>query len=460
MATWEGCAKEGSLMLPVRPIWLGVAAVLAVAAPAADAADVKLSGKLGGTKLPKASAGVSVFKAMNLSDGTFAGAQYLSRRGAFYVKVPPGPYGLLAGSVFLKKKNPTTRLVAALLARSGKSRRLPLSLRRSAADPIVGVNYFTGGPAYQNRGFPDMIETDLIMQRGSPCNFKVVALKQRAEVLKELRLQQTKYFDPKTRVKTGQLLNPTVTVNGSIVSHGEGDVSYSIQVVNAKTGKVKGTISGRTTTDNYLSISRDLAKQLAKIICQPDDVYFRITGYTVSEKSSTSHGEHTTSHTLSAPGPVGTMFPCTDPASPTCPKVISLEAPITSTFTGHVTGTPTPIICPGGAWDYGTSTINQTTRQTISFDPDKDDPATTGAGTIPGVGDVVEDKCGAHDFADSQGFSASVPAADFLSGDPVTFGFSGQGTAPSQGDHPGITITWSFSETITVQRVNADGSHI
>jgi hypothetical protein len=452
-------------MFRARAIGVAVAAaaalVSAATATAAEAADVKLSGKLGGTNLPKRSAGVSIFKAMNLSDGTFAGAQYLSRRGAFSVKVPPGPYGLLAGSVFLKKKSPTTRLVGALLARSGKSRRLPLSLRRSAADPIAGVNYFTGGPSYQNRGFPGMIETDLILQRGSPCNFRIVALMQRAEVLKELRLQQTKYFDPKTRVKTGRLLNPTVIVNGSIVSHGEGDVSYSIRVVNSKTGKVKGSISGRTTPNNYLSISTDIAKQLAKIICQPDDVFFRITGYTLNEKSSTSHGERTASHTLSGgPGPVGTMFPCTDPASPACPKVVQLEAPVTSTFTGHVSGTAIPQICPGGSWDYGTSTINQTTRQTISFDPDKNDPATTGAGTIPEVGDVIEDKCGAHDSAESQGFSASVPADRFMSGDPVTFGFSGQGTATSSGDHPGIPITWSFSETITVQRVNADGSHI
>src|SRR6185437_12238764 len=127
---------------------------------------------------------------------------------------------------------------------------------------------------------------------------------------------------------------------------------------------------------------------------------------------------------------------------------------------GHVSGTAIPQVCPGGSWDYGTSTINQTTRQTISFDPDKNDPATTGAGTIPEVGDVFEDKCGAHDSAESQGFSASVPADQFMSGDPVTFGFSGQGTATSSGDHPGTPITWSFSETITVQRVNADGSHI
>src|ERR687888_2590055 len=107
-------------MVRTRPIWLGVAAAalgMAVAAPASQAADVKLSGSLSGAKLPKASAGVSLVRAMNLSDGTIAAAEYVGRRGRFSFKVPPGPYGLLAGSVYFKKKQPTVKLVGALLAR-------------------------------------------------------------------------------------------------------------------------------------------------------------------------------------------------------------------------------------------------------------------------------------------------------------------------------------------------------
>jgi hypothetical protein len=79
---------------------------------------------------------------------------------------------------------------------------------------------------------------------------------------------------------------------------------------------------------------------------------------------------------------------------------------------------------------------------------------------IPEVGDVYEDKCGAHDSGDAQPVGASVPADQLLSGNPVTFSFTGQGTVPSSGDHPGTPINWQFSETITVQRVNADGSHL
>jgi hypothetical protein len=449
-----------------RPIWLGVAAAavgMAVAAPASQAADVKLSGTLGGAKLPKASAGVSLVRAMNLSDGTIAASQFLSRRGRFSFKVPPGPYGLLAGPVFFKKKSPQMKLVGALLAKSGKSRRLPLSLRKSAtaSQPIVGTNYFTGEPSILTHGVPNMLVTDLgALQDGKPCKFTQVELMRRSEVIKEIRLQQTKYFDPKSRVRTGQLLNPTLVVNGSLSQAG-GEIAYTVQVVNAKTGKVKGTATGRTAGGDIFGVMSTMAQQVAKIICQPDDVYFRITGYTLSESSSTSHGERTASHTLSGgPGPVAAMYPCNDPNPANCYKVFQLEAPVTSTFTGHVTGTAAPIICPGGSWDYGTSTIQQTTRQTIQFDPEKSDPAKASAGTIPEVGDVIEDKCGAHDFGDSQGMAASIPADQVMSGNPVSFSFTGQGSVPSQGDHPGIPINWQFSETLTVQRVNADGSHI
>jgi hypothetical protein len=447
-------------MSRVRPIWLGVAAVMAVSAPAADAADVKLSGSLRGTKLPKRSAGVSLLQAMNLSDGTITATQYLSRRGRFSVKVPPGPYGLLAGSVFFKKKRPTVKLVGALLAKSGKSRRLPLSLRRSASQPIVGVNYFTGGAYHQNHGFADLVETDLFFQIGKPCQYTLVELKRRAEVVSEIRRQQTKYYDPASRVKVGLLKQPTAVVNGSVTGQGD-DLSYNVRVVDSRTGKVKGTVSGRTTGGDWVKASGDIAEQLAKIICQPDEVHFRIVGYTKSEQSSTSHGQRTAQDALTGPGPVSTIPPCSDPNPANCSKFFLLEGTVLSTFTGHVSGTANPITCPGGSFDYGTSTIpNNMLRLVMSFDPNGTAPATMGAGTIPEVGDVVEDKCGAHDSGDSQGFSASVSAADLMSGNPVTFSFSGQGSVPSAGDHPGIPVNWMFSETLTVQRVNADGSHI
>jgi hypothetical protein len=221
---------------------------------------------------------------------------------------------------------------------------------------------------------------------------------------------------------------------------------------------VKGTVSGRTG-DRWLTASEGIAQHLAKIICEPDDLYFRITGYTRSEQSNTSHGQRTVGETLSAgPGPVTQVPECTDPA--TCANAFVLQAPVTSTFSGHVSGTANSFLCPGGSFDYGTSTIQNTLRQPVSFNPDGTAPATSSASMIPEVGDSFEDKCHAHDSGTAQPLAAGVPADQLLGGSPVTFTFSGSGSVPSSGDHPGESITWMLSETLTVQRVKADGSHL
>jgi hypothetical protein len=136
-----------------------------------------------------------------------------------------------------------------------------------------------------------------------------------------------------------------------------------------------------------------------------------------------------------------------------------LEAEATTTANGRVTGVPDPG-CPGGSFTYPTSVLQNPVRQAVTFDPDSVAPAEASDAVIPSVGDVIMDECGAMDSGEPQEVSASVPADDLLSGRPVTFKLSGSGTAPSSGDHPGIPITWRLSESITVQRVKADGAHL
>lgn len=186
------------------------------------------------------------------------------------------------------------------------------------------------------------------------------------------------------------------------------------------------------------------------------DLYFRIVGYTRSEQSNTDRGQMILTNTLfGGPGPVTTVPPCTDPA--TCGAFV-LEAKVSTTESGHVTGTPNAFDCPGGEFTYPPTTIQQSIRQPIVFDPAGIAPARASAGTVPSVGDVINDNCGASDSGEAQALAVSVPADALLSGKPVTFTFSGSGTVPSQGDHPGTPITWMLSESLTVQRVEADGS--
>jgi hypothetical protein len=283
-------------MVRGRAIGLGVAAtavlLAATSAPASGAAAVKLSGSLSGARLPRPAAGASLVQALNLSDGTLAAADYADRRGRFSLKVPPGPYAMVGGSVFFKRGLPTIRLVGALRARAGKPRRLPLSLRPvrrrtrhlsareatttgPAGARIVGVPYFTGAAPYQNRGLAAMVETDLAMlNKGPPCSFTVVEVQRRNEIIREIRLQQTRFFDPATRVRPGRLLQPKLLVKGSLSAQAGGDLSYTIRVVNARSGEVKGSTSGRIPENTFIGSSEGIARELAKIICRPDDLLY------------------------------------------------------------------------------------------------------------------------------------------------------------------------------------------
>jgi hypothetical protein len=263
-------------------IWLGVTVttvlMAATASDASAASTVKVSGSLTHASLPPPAAGVSLVQALDLSDGTLAATDYADRRGRYSIKVPPGPYALVGGSVFSKSTKPTVRLLGALRARAGKPRHLALSLRPkrrrpgraaangSAAPPIVGVPYFTGGAPFQSRGLATMVETDLVqLNAGPPCKFTVVDVQRRDEVIREIRLQQTEFFDPATRVRPGRLLQPQLLVKGRLTPQAGGGLSYDISVVDAGSGKVKGSTSGQIPESAFTTASQGIARELAKI---------------------------------------------------------------------------------------------------------------------------------------------------------------------------------------------------
>ncbi len=466
-----------------RIVALGVvaASVAFVVLPssALGSALVKLSGSLSGGRLPGRGAGVSVVQAMNLGDGTIAATHFLDRRGRFSLEVAPGPYALLAGSVFFEHGVPTIKLVGAVRARARKPRELPLSLKpahshttrmgvgavtAAATDPAlarrVGVLTFTGAARYQNAGLTDMVVTDLVpLDEGPPCAFAVIEMQRRDEIIREIKLQQTQFFDPTTRVTPGRLLQPNIVVRGSLVPAGAGAVSYVLSVVNTRNGKVKGTVTGTIAPEDWLTASGGIARRLVDIICQPDDLYFRIVGYTRTERSRTDHGQRTVTDTLSGgPGPVVTVPECTDLLG--CATDFESDATVTTIANGHLTGPPDSG-CPGGSFTYPPQTLQNPAQLDITYDPDWVQPATATEAMIPSVGDVTSDICGANDSGDPQTVTASVSADDLLSGNPVTFTFSGSGSAPSTiGDHAGIPITWSVSESVTVERVQLNGSHL
>ncbi len=465
------------LVLRVRAIGWAVAAAMVLSCVAAGVASgaalVRVSGTLSGARPPAPGAGVSLVQALNLGDGALSATGFVDGRGRFSLSVPPGPYALLGGTVFFRGGLPTVRLVGALRARPGKPRRVALSLHpvrthprlatpAASAGPAlsrrVGVMDFTGGAPYQNRGLATMIVTDLVpLDDGPPCAFTVVEMQQRDAIIREIRLQQTQFFDPASVVRPGQLLQPTLVVRGSLAPHGGDDVSYSLRVVYARNGRTKGTVSGRTGRNGWLTASGGIARQLVKIICAPDDLHFRLVAYSRTETSSTAYGQRTVTDTLSGgPGPIVTIPDCSDPLN--CGTDMVLDGTVTTTANGHVTGTPSSG-CPGGAFTYPTTVLQNPVHLDLTYDPSWVGPAHSSEAMIPSVGDVTSDICGANDSGDPQTVPTAVSSDDLLSGNPVTLTFSGGGTTTSSfGDHNGLAITWSLSERATIQRVQADGS--
>jgi hypothetical protein len=188
-----------------------------------------------------------------------------------------------------------------------------------------------------------------------------------------------------------------------------------------------------------------------------DELYFRLVGYNHQEQSVTAYGTSDTSHVITAPGPVVAVDACTSAAP--CVPFFQLQAPVRTTTDGDVRGSPNAQICPGGQFDYGISTLDNTMRVQIAYDPRTTGPATHSASMIPEVGDVFVDYCGAHDFAAATAPAvASASHEELLSGRPVAFAFAASGAASSEGNHPGTPIQWSITGTATVQRVEADGS--
>ena len=191
---------------------------------------------------------------------------------------------------------------------------------------------------------------------------------------------------------------------------------------------------------------------------KPTGVYLRLVGYTRTEKSTASDGEMTITATLAGGrrGSIASVPACTSATS--CLMDVELDADVTSTESGFVIGPPEPQSCPGGRYDFAPTSFPNSLRLGVEFDPNGTSPARLGEGMLPSVGDVINFECGVYDFGDSQVAGGTVPVADLLSGHPVTFAFVGSGTTPSLSLHSSVSINWSLSESVTVQRVQADGT--
>ena len=111
---------------------VAIAVTLLIAAPAAAAGTATISGELapGTAKLPKsARKGEAQVFALNIDTMAYGAAASVSRKGRYKLSVPAGKWALRSSVVELGKPY-AAFTSAAIVARSGQRRSLPLTLKR------------------------------------------------------------------------------------------------------------------------------------------------------------------------------------------------------------------------------------------------------------------------------------------------------------------------------------------
>lgn len=272
-----------------------LAAIGAVAVASADSnapsSPAAANGTLAGTVVPalRPTAGaVTTVRAIDATTVTTTVTGRVGANGRYRLAAPPGVYLVLVEKVGARTR-PIQGFGRLVRVRSGRTATLPpvapgsagpqrapagvapaAAYRGTAGQPAVAVKYFTGtGPnAYLGKGLSTIIVTGLV---GGRC-YVVVEWERRADILAELRFQQSKYVDPSTRL-TPRLIQPTIFVEGS-VSTTASSTSWSIRMRDVATGRIIGSDSGSAGAgadvfDAIDAAARRLREQLEKELCLP-----------------------------------------------------------------------------------------------------------------------------------------------------------------------------------------------
>jgi TolB-like protein len=152
--------------------------------------------------------------------------------------------------------------VAAVLLVLPAAARAPTS--PSAPPKTVAVLYFdnnTGSAEYDamGRGVAAMLITDL---SGVP-EIKLVERERLQAVLAEQKMQQSKFFDSTTAVRTGRLIGAEYLLTGAFTAMSP-DIRIDTRVVRVETGEVVRTAKVQGKQDKFFDLQQKLADELVK----------------------------------------------------------------------------------------------------------------------------------------------------------------------------------------------------
>jgi len=135
---------------------------------------------------------------------------------------------------------------------------LASALQASASKPVVAVLYFdnnTGDASYDvlQKGFADMVITDL----ASSDALTVVERDKLQDLLKELKLQRSRFFDKKTAVRIGKGLGARYAVAGSFVAF-KPRMRVNARLIEVATGKIVFGTSVVGKPDQIFELEQEL----------------------------------------------------------------------------------------------------------------------------------------------------------------------------------------------------------
>ena len=117
----------------------------------------------------------------------------------------------------------------------------------------------TGNPDYNplGKGMVAMMSTDL----ASVQEIRIVERERMQDLLKEMELQQTKYFDSTTAAKAGRLLGAQYVVTGAFITV-QPSIRIDTRVIRVETGEVVKSAKVIGKEDQLFDLQQRLAKQL------------------------------------------------------------------------------------------------------------------------------------------------------------------------------------------------------
>lgn len=274
-----------------RRLWglVALGAILVAGLGDARADGAVLAGRVGDGRIPAPAAGAASVRAINPATGLVVAAVNVKRNGAWLMRVPAGPYTVLAtiaprtGAprvaiapiVRVKGSKPATVRVSLKRKRAPKVRRRAanelgrLGAHATPGSPVVAFRYLTG-PSANNRGktVADLLLTDTVGATSGRCAPRVRELEHIDLVEAEIAFSNSKYTDPATRIPRGQLLKIDLFVEGSIAEGADGSLSWNVRLRDAASGKVVG---GDTTAvpagGDWIEAASQTAARLVDQMC-------------------------------------------------------------------------------------------------------------------------------------------------------------------------------------------------